>query len=147
MLVAFEHLGPLTGDTSPCDDDRFNHARQVMDERVIARDDPLERLLLPSQLRATDELPFQWRETLSEFRKRAGEHGDFLAFRVFTQLVPIERQKGFQPECIPRAKADGCRPLGYDQVPQHQAVLPVGEELKTQRFARVAGAGHFHLSA
>ncbi len=58
--------------------------------------------------------------------------------------MAIEREGGFQPERIPCAKTDGGRTPGNKQVPQHRTVVSVGEELKTQRLAGIAGAGNPH---
>ena len=111
MFVTLENLGPFTGDASPCHGDGLTHPGQIVDEGIISREDSLEGLILHGQPITAHEISFQGRKAYGELRQGAGKDGDFLTLGVFTQLMAIEGQVGFQPEGISRAQPNGCRPL------------------------------------
>ena len=145
MLVTPEHLGTFTGNASSRHGNGPGYARQVLNERIIAEDYFFQCLILPGKLRTAHKVSLKGREAHSELSQRTGHYGNFFAFRVFSKLMAIERQGGFQAESVPRSKSDWRCPLTHDPVPQHRAVATSGEEFKTQRFAGITGAGHLHL--
>ena len=107
-------------------------------ERGVPREDASVGFLLTQQGGPPDIVALRGREADRELGQRGREERDLAAFGVDAQLVPVQRQPGFQAQSVPRPQATGNGSCFDEKIPEVERVLAGDEELEPQRFACVA---------
>ena len=98
--------------------DRLDAVWKIRNCGIIAVHDPLERLELPLQRGAANEIALFLRERDGEFGQRHSIDGNFAAKLALAHLMAVERQRSLHAQRIARAERGGSCPEFDQTVPK-----------------------------